>query len=262
MRRSAAITAALLLAAPLAGAQSRQSDRSFRWEGTVAAGNWLYVRNLNGAIRVDRATGNRIEITAEKTWRRGDPDDVRIEVTERSGNVVVCAIWIDITECDEDGYDMRRRGRRNENNDVAVEFTVRLPQGVRLGVSTVNGALEIAGATSTVEASTVNGEVVATSSGGPVQASTVNGGIEVRMGELGEGDLEFSTVNGSIEVYVPESGLNAEVEMRTVNGRVGSDFPLTVQGRINPRRIRATIGNGGRRIELSTVNGSVELRRR
>jgi hypothetical protein len=34
-----------------------------------------------------------------------------------------------------------------------------------------------------------------------------------------------------------------------------------VSGRINPRRIRATIGSGGRRISLETVNGSVELRK-
>jgi DUF4097 and DUF4098 domain-containing protein YvlB len=46
-----------------------------------------------------------------------------------------------------------------------------------------------------------------------------------------------------------------------VNGSLTSDFPIMVQGRMNPRRIRATIGKGGRRIRLETVNGSVELRK-
>jgi hypothetical protein len=49
--------------------------------------------------------------------------------------------------------------------------------------------------------------------------------------------------------------------MRTVNGRVSSDFPLTLSGRINPRHIRATVGKGGRRLRFSTVNGSVDLRK-
>jgi hypothetical protein len=49
--------------------------------------------------------------------------------------------------------------------------------------------------------------------------------------------------------------------MSTTNGRVSSDFPLTVSGRIDPRRLRATVGNGARRLRLHTTNGNVELRR-
>jgi hypothetical protein len=254
---------ALLAALPGAGAQERQSARDFRWDGAVTSGRWVYVRNLNGAIRVERAAGNRVEVTGEKTWRRGDPASVRIEVT-RAGpgdqDVLICALWFDDTDCDEGGYRTRGNNRWNRNNDVAVEFTVRLPAGVKVDVSTVNGSLEIDGASSEVEAHTVNGGITARSTGGPVNAGTVNGNIEVRMGSTGTEDLEFDTVNGTIEVWVPD-GLNADVDMRTVNGRVSSDFPMTVSGRINPRHIRATIGRGGRRIEFRTVNGSVELRK-
>jgi hypothetical protein len=266
------ILAAALLAAPQApplAAQQRseRSDREFRWEGSIPSGRWLYVRNLNGSIRVERASGSRVEVTAEKRWRRGDPEDVRIE-TRRVGSgeqdVVICALWFDNTECDEDGYrshDNRRDRDRDRNNDVSVEFVVRLPAGVKVEVSTVNGGLQIDGASSEVDAHTVNGRVVANSSGGPVNAGTVNGDIEVRMGSLGSQDLSFETVNGSIEIVVPDANLDADVDMRTINGQVVSDFPMTVRGRINPRHIRATIGRGGRRIELRTVNGSVELRK-
>ena len=80
------------------------------------------------------------------------------------------------------------------------------------------------------------------------------------MRELGTGDLEYSTVNGSIEIEVP-ANLDADLDMRTVNGSLTADFPITVQGRVNPRRMRATIGKGGRRLRLETVNGSVELRK-
>lgn len=264
MQRLILGAAALLVTATAAGAQQRSTDRSFRWDGAIPSGAWLYVRNLNGAVRVERATGGQAEIVAEKSWRRGNPEEVRIEVRKVGNNdVLVCALWTEQTECDEDGYRVRserNRWRNDRENDVAVEFTVRLPAGVRLDVSTVNGELDVSGASSVVEASTVNGSIAATSSGGPVNANTVNGSIEVRMGRVGDSDLSFETVNGSIEVYVPD-GLDADVDMRTVNGSVGSDFPLTVTGRINPRRIRATLGKGGRRIELKTVNGQVELRK-
>lgn len=244
----------------LAVAQERSSDRSFTWSGAIPKGRWLYVRNLNGPIRVERG-GDKTEVTAEKRWRRGDPEDVRIEMRKVGTNgedVLICAMWRNISECDESGYHGRSGRGWNDRDDVSVDFVVKIADGVKLDLNAVNGGLRIDGATSAVEAHTVNGGIDATSSGGPVIASTVNGSIEVRMGQLGDKDLEFETVNGGIEVYVPD-GLDAEVDMRTVNGGVTSDFPLTVTGRINTRHIRATIGKGGRRLEFRTVNGSVKL---
>lgn len=256
-------TIGLALAAIVAttgGAQERQSDRAFTWDGVIPEGRWLYVRNLNGHIRVDRATGTRVEVSATKRWRRGDPDQVRIETKKAGDDVIICAIWRESTRCDEDGYSTQSEGWRGRSNDTSVEFVVHLPPGVKLVTSTVNGSLDITGVTSEVEASTVNGGIDAASTGGPVRARTVNGSIVARMRTLGDRDLDFETVNGSVEVWVPDR-IDAELDMRTVNGRVQSDFPLTVSGRINPRHIRAKIGNGGPRISMSTVNGSVELRK-
>ena len=239
------------LASLMAHAQGSQSDRDFRWDGAISSGRWAYVRNLNGSVRVERASGGRLEVTAVKRWRRGNPEDVRVEVTRvgsGEGDILVCALWRDITEdCDERGYrtrNDRRRDRwsRDNNDDVSLEITVRVPEGVKVDLSSINGGID------------------ARSSGGPVNASTVNGNIDVHMGVIGSGNLDFSTTNGSINVTVPD-GLNADITMRTVNGSVGSDFPMTVNGRISPRRIAATIGRGGMKIDLSTVNGSIDLRR-
>jgi hypothetical protein len=263
MRRTYLAALALTVFASAAGAQERSSERDFSWDGRVTNGRWLYVRNLNGAITVERASGDRAEVTAVKRWRRGSPEQVRIETRRLGGDdgdVIICAFWNENASCDEEGYRSRGEGRRGRENDTSVEFTVKLPAGVRLNVSTVNGGVRVDGATSEVRASTVNGRVSAMSSGGPVNASTVNGDIDVRMRELGTGDLEYSTVNGSIEIEVP-ANLDADIDMRTVNGSLSADFPITLQGRVNPRRIRATIGKGGRRLRLETVNGSVEVRK-
>lgn len=251
---------ALLATASVAGAQERQSDRAFSWEGTIPGGRWIYVRNMNGPVRVERASGNKVEVTATKRWRRGDPDEVRIETKKSGDDVIICAIWNEDTRCDEDGYRTRSEGWRRRENDTSVEFRVLLPEGVKVVASSVNGNVEVDGATSEVEASSVNGSVEATSTGGPVRAHTVNGSIVAKMRSVGTGDLDFDTVNGTIEVWVPDN-LNADIDMRTVNGRVNSDFPLTLTGRINPRHIRAKVGDGGRRISFRTVNGSIELRK-
>jgi hypothetical protein len=260
---------ALVLAGPFPSLSAQDPPRqhdTFNWAGDVPTGRWIYVRNLNGEIRVEPSTGNRVEVTAEKRWRRGDPADVRIEVKKYGPgdqDVLICALWSENAVCDEDGYRDRGPRRNRRDNDVSVEFRVRVPRGVRIGASSVNGSVTVNGATSEVRASSVNGSVEATSTGGPVEASTVNGSVFARMGRLtGDEDLEYTTVNGSIHVEFDGELTNADVEMSTVNGRFELNFPITIEGRLNPRHLRTRIGSGGRRIKLTTVNGNVELRRR
>ena len=269
MRLIQQLVLATALAAPATvAAQDRQGGREpFTLSERVPQGQWVRVRNLNGAMHVRASSSDRVEITATKNWRRGDPNDVRIE-TKKSGDgsILICAIWVSSnTVCTEDQYATRdddRRDRWNDRNDVSVDFEIRVPSGVKVGVWSVNGGVSVDGATSEVRASTVNGSVNAASSGGPVRANTVNGSVRATMGRLdGSEDLDFSTVNGSV-VAEFAGDIDANIELSTVNGRFQTDWPVTITGRIDPRHLRATLGKGGRRIRLTTVNGNVELRRR
>jgi DUF4097 and DUF4098 domain-containing protein YvlB len=115
--------------------------------------------------------------------------------------------------------------------------------------------------TSEVRANTVNGRVNVETDGGPVSASSVNGSVHASMLHYHPSeDMRFGTVNGSVVVELPDD-VNADVELSTVNGRFTTDFPVTLSGRIDPRHLRATLGKGGPRITLRTVNGNVELRK-
>lgn len=269
MRQVSRIILGIALLAPAAvSAQSRQTERdAFTLNERVPAGQWIRVRNISGEIRVRPSNSDKVEITATKSWRRGDPKDVTIETKKSSdGSILVCAIWANTnTICTEDRYSSHsddRGNRDRDHNDVSVEFEVRVPKGVKVGVWSVNGAVSVDGATSEVRASTVNGGVEAISTGGPVQASTVNGSVRATMGRLdGDQDLNFSTVNGSV-VAEFAGDIDADIDLSTVNGRFQTDWPVTITGRIDPRHLRATLGKGGRRIKLSTVNGNVELRKR
>lgn len=265
MQRLTIIAACAAIAAftPIAGAQESARDDSFKYTGAIEAGRTVFVRNLNGGVRVESGTGAEVEVRAEKRWRKGDPKDVKItaEKTAR-GDILVCVIYVDRnTRCDEDGYSARGNNSWNNRNDVSVDVTIRLPKGVKVDVSSVNGGLDIAGATAAVKARTVNGGIQASSASGPVNAKTVNGGITVKAGAIGDGPAEYETVNGSITLELPES-TNADITMRTVNGSITSeDFPITVQGRFDRQRISGKIGKGGPEISVSAVNGSIRLRR-
>ena len=266
-----AAAALLISCAALPGTVTAQRDSDrWQWSGTIEPGRTVYVRNLNGPVRVEASTGSTVEVSALKTTRRnGNLHDVTITSEQRSnnGDVVICARWNDRTRCDEDGYSSRSNSDwhwfdfgRNNGNDVSVEFTVRVPKGVRITASTVNGGLDITGADAEVDAHTVNGSIVARSNGGPVRARTVNGSLDIRTSMLGTGTLDYQTTNGQITLEIP-SNASADVELRTVNGSISTDFPLTVAGKFSNRRVRGSIGNGGQLLRLTTVNGSIRLRK-
>jgi hypothetical protein len=243
-----------------ADAQQRDPD-AFRYSGSVAAGRTVHIHNLNGAIEVERSRGNDVEIRAEKRWRRGDPDDVRIvQLAGRNGDLIVCALWHD-AECSENGMRSRRNNNNwNDRNDVSVTFTVRVPDGVQVNLRTVNGGVTVDEVSGAVDATTVNGSITARSTRGPVTASTVNGSIEASLGALGNDDLHYKAVNGGITLELPRDA-NVELDLNTVNGSVSTDFPVTVQGSISRKRLRGTVGDGGRLLKASTVNGGITLKR-
>jgi DUF4097 and DUF4098 domain-containing protein YvlB len=153
-----------------------------------------------------------------------------------------------------------RWSSHTDNNDVTVDFEVQVPAGTEFNGQTVNGEMSAEGLKGDVRASSVNGSV-RVSTTGLAEASTVNGSVYAQMGRANwDNDLEFSTVNGGITLIMPEK-LDTEVRASTVNGDIDSEYPLTVTGRFGPRRVRGTIGAGGRGLTLSTVNGEIRLRK-
>jgi putative adhesin len=263
-------TAIRLSADPATGAAlpvaHADTAREFHWRGHVDGGRWVRVRDLSGSIRVERASGAEVEISGRKSGH-GTADDVTITMQRTgadSGDVLVCAVWAGTSRCDERGYSSHSHHdwrRHHDEEDVSVDFTVRVPPGVRVVAATVNGDVDVSGATADVEAESVNGGVDASTDGGPVRASSVNGAVRARMTKVAGSDrLDYSSVNGSVTVTLP-ADLKADVELETVNGSVRSDFPISVTGSIEPQHLRGTIGGGGLRLHVETVNGSVELKK-
>ena len=104
----------------------------------------------------------------------------------------------------------------------------------------------------------VNGSITVDSGQLAGDVATVNGSIAI--GEDAR-VRDVETVNGSITLTLP-AGAGATVSAETVNGGFSSDFPLTVDaGRWGPKRVTGTIGAGGGRLVLETVNGGISIRK-
>lgn len=285
----------LLLVTALAmpvGMEAQARDRDFRFNERVPSGAWLRVHSTQGDIRVTAASGSEVEVVGRKSG--DDAADLRITALRNGDDVTICA-YFEGSQCDEEGVRSSRKWRHD--GEGSVNFEVRLPRGVKLRALSGNGEVLISGATAQVHAVSGNGSVSVASSGGPVSASSGNGDVEVteaggevtarsgngdirvttrsgpvsvstgngsidaRMASLtGTADMAFRTGNGDVVVTLPAS-FEGEVDARLPNGRLESDFPLRVEGRLDPRRLRATIGGGGRRITIVSGSGGAEIRK-
>jgi hypothetical protein len=296
-----AVALALLVLPSVSPAQTLvgRSDSVYVWRGALGAGSLLTIRNFSGPVDVRSSDGATAEVRAEKRPSRGggSVSDVAFEVQAGGGgDVTICATFRDNNPCDERGYrdNDDDYGRRRY---VTVAMTVLLPRGAQLKVSTGNGAIsiervagdvsattgngrvrvdgtegtvrvatgngdvDVKGARASVRVSTGNGHVNVTTADGPVEARSGNGDIDITMTELrAKDDMTFSTGSGGVRVTLP-AGYNGELDATTGNGELRSDFELKVQGRLNPRHIRATIGDGGPRLRLTTGNGRLEVRK-
>jgi hypothetical protein len=269
MHRLLAASLFVLFLAPAARAQSEE----FRWAGVVQRGKAVEVKGVNGGVRAEFTTGNQVEVTATKSARRSDVSSVAVQVVEADGNVTVCAVyptpdrrWASRNSSrsgrNDDPNECRpgSAGHMNvDDNDVRVDFTVKIPAGVKFFGKTVNGNIEATALRSDAAVDTVNGRITLETTG-TASAVTVNGSIDASVGaSTWTEPLEFRTVNGSINLRLPKN-VNANVHAGMMNGGFQSDFPLMVQsfGGRN-RHVDGTIGKGGRDLDLHTGNGRIHL---
>jgi hypothetical protein len=247
--------------APVANANRANSADDFRWSGRVAAGGTIEIKGIFGNVRAEASSSGEAEVVAVKSGRRSDPKEVEIRVVEHSGGVTICAVYPSSNPArPNDCQPGENWHSSTHNNDVNVEFTVRVPQGVRFRGSTISGDVETGALGSDVEATTVNGSI-RISAAGIARASTINGSIIASLGNANwTSPLEFKTVNGGITLDLPPD-TSAEVRAETLNGDISSDFPMTTLTRVGRKHLNGTIGNGGRELFLKTINGSIRLRR-
>ena len=300
MRRtilSTTATAFLIIAFAAPASAFQQSGPSpFDWSGAMKSGATLTVRNFNGRIDVRAGSGNQVTVHAEATSSRPS-SDLTFQARQDGGDVSICSVWRGHSACDRSGGGWDWDDEDHDGRDMRATMTVTLPRGVALRGATGNGAitvdgtggdiniatgngdvrisgtagqvkvssgngdLEVSGAQGTVTASTGNGRVRVSTGKGPVSASTGNGDITVDMKSMADADdMKFTSGHGDIDVTVPAT-INMDFDATTGWGSIRTDFPIRVQGSLNPRHIEGTIGRGGQRLRISTGFGSIELRK-
>ena len=233
-------------------------DPDFTFSRELRAGQTLEIGNIDGSVRLVRASGRTAEVRVTRKVIRGNGELVRAILEERSNGFKVCSVYLyesneNRTTCNNDNHGRRR----TEPLEVEMTYEVIVPDDVELRVSTVDGDVVANGVNADGVYTSVDGSITVEGRA-PERVSTVDGDIDVRVSGALPESMQVRTVDGSIRLEIP-SNASFRVDATTVDGTLESSFPLTVSGKWGPRAMRGEVGNGGSALRLSTVDGSITL---
>lgn len=292
MKKLTAITLGFLLALP---AMAEDVEKTL----DAASDGHVDVSNIAGSVTVSGWSRNQVEVTGSlgrnveelvfernkdkitikvkvpKDGGRSIDSDLHINVPQNS-SIDVGAVSADINVTDVLG-DQRLH---TVSGDVETESA-----GSDVMAESVSGDVNIDGDKSETEteASTVSGDVTLFRVSGTVTAGSVSGDVIVDEGSFSRAEL--NTVNGEI-LFRAELQKGGKVSAETVNGDVDLEFTGDVSAKINvdtfngdirncfgPKAERTskyapgwelsfTEGDGKGRVDISTMNGGVNLCRK
>ncbi|MFN0087959.1 MAG: DUF4097 family beta strand repeat-containing protein [Blastocatellia bacterium] len=216
----------------------------------LSPGANVRVSGINGWVRIETGETDKAEIQIHIRASDREAIDRRPIIIENTATSLAV-----FTEQDREG---RKWGW--DRGWVRHEVTLRLPRQINLKVSSVNGPVTAGALTGAVTVSSVNGRVNIEQAGTVTSLTSINGHTSVAMSRIQEAGLNISSINGGVEVALPQS-TNAQIEVRSVNGGIDTDLPITVIGEMRRGQLHGTLGQGGPKINIVSVNGGVNLKR-
>ena len=234
---------------------SQELREEFHQTYPLSATGRVSLENINGGVQIkvwDRAA---LQLDAiKKAYRKDRLDEAKIDVTSTEENIRIKTEY-------PSGNQNFRSGEGRYNNPAIVEYILTVPRKAMLEtIELVNGSLDIDGVEGDVKASSINGKVVARGLMGEAKLSTINGQLHAIFVKLDDAKpISLNSVNGSVNLIIP-SDANAAIRASTVHGGISNDFGLQVRhGDYVGHNLDGQIGNGGPRIKLENVNGSIKI---
>jgi len=227
------------------------------WRKTyeLAPGGRIEISNVNGKVQVEPATGNVVEIVAEKMGRGASPESAKaaldkIEIREEASKESVKV--------------STRLGQASGwfgGGGSQVQYKVRVPAGLEGRYTTVNGGVELTRLNGRIYAEATNGGVVAREISGTLDASTTNGGVEVDLARVDAGGAKLRCTNGGIELRLPADA-KVTVSASITNGGIDAGSLPLEKTESTRRRLEGKLNGGGPLIRLEGTNGGISITRR
>lgn len=245
---AAAVAMALSLGLRSKAQASERHSEEFHHTYALTSDGLLSLSNVNGDVHIT-------------SW---DRDEVKVDAIKSADSEAKLAdIQIRI-DAEPDSIRIKTEYPQHlfHNNPGRVDYTLTVPKRARLkAISLVNGALDIQGVAGDVEASAVNGRINTLNLAGNLKLNSVNGRINASFDRPDVNrSISINSVNGQMQVDLP-ADVNADLHASTVNGGISDDFGLPDEHHFVGHNVSGKLGSGGGRIELSSVNGRIEIRK-
>lgn len=246
-----------------------------------ASANVLAIYNINGSIKVEGYSGNKVLIEIDKTIT-GKTNEIldkgkqefKLNFDQKADSIIAYIA---------EPFDSRpNHGRRNWDGpkieyNFELDFTVKVPFEMNLQVSTVNGGdVDVKDVTGMLGVNNVNGAITIVNAKGAAIARTINGNVVANYVTLPPGESDFKTLNGDIKISYP-ADFSADCQFKSFNGEFYTDFPNTeslpvkvVKNEENkPNKTvyklstetMIRIGKGGPTYKFETFNGNIYIKK-
>jgi hypothetical protein len=283
------IIVTLLLGMGMFCAVTRANDKEFKEhlsrEFTLSgngSGSVLYIYNISGFIKVEGYSGSKVLLEMDKTISADDDKNLeagrkefKLGYDQRSDTVMAYIA---------EPYDSRPHRNWQYNDDhreidynYNVDFTVKVPFGMNLHISTVNeGIISVNNVNGTLYVNNVNEGITIKNAKGTTFAHTVNGDISVNYLTNPPEESSYYTINGTISVsFQPD--LSADMTFKSMNGDFFTDFTDTYKlpaavtkekakkgdGTVYKLNAQTFVrfGKGGKTLRFETLNGNVYIKK-
>jgi len=257
MRLTALAALVLMAAAAFAWPEDEKGSyiEEFHKVYPLSAQGHVELDNINGPVHIAAWDRPEVKVDAVKSaWSKERLDEARIQVDATADRVSIR------TEYPSHDRTFSYGDHREHNNPARVEYTLTVPRQANLdAIKLVNGRLDIQGVSGEIRASSVNGRLEVRDIQARAHLSSVNGELDVRVDQLPASGMKLSSVNGRLHVVLP-SDTNAQLEASTVSGHISNEFGLHVANhQYVGHSLRGQLGSGGAQVELSNVNGAIEI---
>jgi hypothetical protein len=126
-------------------------------------------------------------------------------------------------------------------------------------IDTSGGSIKIDRARGNVKAHTSGGGITVNEVMGSINADTSGGSIKAHISQQPDSNCRLTTSGGGISVYLARD-IAVDLDASTSGGSVHTEFPVTIQGKIDKRKLKSKINGGGPLLYLRTSGGSIYIK--
>lgn len=232
--------------------------------GGASGAKRVTLHSSYGDLAAQHVEADEVQLDSSSgTVRLADSSGKRIELRSSYGDVSARHVAGELVAKTSSG-DVKVEDLRGATATLTSGYGDVLLDGFQgdLSASTSSGTVAVKGFTGTCELKSSYGDVRAEGRIDRLQARSNSGSVRVRAlsGSTLEGDWKLASGYGDVELMVP-AGLSFELVAKTGYGSLDVQVPVTVPagGFKNERKLEGRVGDGGKRIELTTSSGNVRL---